>query len=171
MGLRPGRCYSKLERPYTRQSRSKPSKGYAKGVPESKIHRFEMGTRKPNLSLRLNLVSREAVQIRHNALEAARVAVVKSLTKTVGEENFFLKILVYPFQVLRENALATGAGADRYQSGMSKAFGKPIGTAARIRPDQRVLEIWIEPGRLELGKKAMKIASSKLPASCRITEG
>lgn len=171
MGLRPGRCYSKLKRAYTRQSRSKPSKGYVKGVPESKIHRFEIGSRKPALSLRLNLVSKNAVQIRHNALEAARVAIVKSLSKAIGEESFFLKILVYPFQVLRENALATGAGADRYQSGMSHSFGKPIGTAARIRPDQRILEIWIEPGKIESGKKALKIAIAKLPTSCRITSG
>ncbi|MBI4170413.1 MAG: 50S ribosomal protein L16, partial [Candidatus Aenigmarchaeota archaeon] len=31
--------------------------------------------------------------------------------------------------MLRENALATGAGADRFQSGMRQSFGKPVGTA------------------------------------------
>lgn len=171
MALRPAKCYSRIERPYTRQSRRKPRKGYAKGVPESKIHRFETGSRRPNLSLRLSLIGKNPVQIRHNALEAARVAVVKSLTKTIGEEGFFLKILVFPHHILRENALATGAGADRYQSGMSGAFGKPIGTAVRMKPGQRILEVWIEPGKIALGKKALKIASVKLPTPCRITPG
>jgi large subunit ribosomal protein L10e len=170
MSLRPARCYSTVKRPYARQSRSKPRKGYAKGVPDSKIHRFEMGQKRPALSLRLSLDSKNPVQIRHNALEAARVAAVKALSKTVGEENFFLKILVYPHHVMRENALATGAGADRYQSGMSGAFGKPIGTAARIKSGQRILEIWIEPGKAAFGKKALKIAAVKLPTSCRITQ-
>ncbi len=169
MALRPAKCYSRMERPYARQSRKRPRKGYAKGVPDSKIHRFETGKKRPSLSLRMNLTSRKAVQIRHNALEAARVAIVKSLTKTIGEDGFFMKVLVYPHHVLRENALATGAGADRYQSGMSGAFGKPTGTAARIKPGQRIFEIRIEPSKLALGKKALKIAAVKLPTSCRIT--
>ena len=171
MALRPARCYSGAKRPYARQSRRKPRKSYAKGVPDSKIHRFETGKKKPGLSLRLNLVAKNQVQIRHNALEAARVAISKSLAKNIGEEEFFLKVLVYPHHVLRENALATGAGADRYQSGMSGAFGKPIGVAARVKENQSVFSIWIEPGKEAMGKKALKIAGIKLPTPCRITQG
>lgn len=171
MTLRPARCYSGAKRPYARQSRRKPKKGYAKGVPDSKIHRFETGKKKPNFSLRLNLVAKNQVQIRHNALEAARVAISKSLIKNIGEEEFFMKVLVYPHHVLRENALATGAGADRYQSGMSGAFGKPVGTAARVKPGQSIFSIWIEPGKTAMGKKALKIAGIKLPTPCRITSG
>src|SRR3972149_6179750 len=111
MGLRPGRCYRKHQRPYTRQSKRVPKKGYVKGVPGSKLTSFEVGT-KANYELSVFLVADRPVQIRHNALESARIMAVQTLEKSVGKGNtFFLKVRVYPHQVLRENALATGAGA------------------------------------------------------------
>jgi large subunit ribosomal protein L10e len=168
MALRPAKCYRKLERPYTRVSMKKPRKGYVKGVPALKIHRFETGKMKPNFTTRMFLVSKNPVQIRHNALEAARVAVSKSLAKSLGEDAYFLKVLVYPHHVLRENPLATGAGADRFQTGMRKSFGRPVGAAARVKKGQRILEIRIPHGNENSGKKALKIASSKMPTACRI---
>ena len=39
----------------------------------------------------------------------------------------------YPHHVLRENKQATGAGADRVSQGMRCAFGKNVGTAARVK--------------------------------------
>ncbi len=168
MALRAAKCYRKLERPYTRVSTKKPRKSYVKGVPALKIHRFEVGKPKPQFTLRMFLVSKNPVQIRHNALEAARVALSKALSKTVGDDSYFLKVLVYPHHVLRENPLATGAGADRFQTGMRKAFGRPIGAAARVKKGQRILEIRIPPAHETSGKKALKIASSKMPTSCSI---
>ena len=169
MGLRPGRCYRELKRPYTRQSQRKPKKGYVKGVPASKIHTFQTGTAKPEFTLTVNLISTRAVQIRHNALEAVRVAATKALTKGLGSEtNFFLKILVYPHQVLRENSMATGAGADRFQSGMRLAFGRPVGTAARVRANQTILTVKVLQGKYSEVKQALKTASSKLPIPCKI---
>src|SRR3989304_2702951 len=141
MALRPGRCYRRLERPYTRQSTRVPKKGYVKGVPKPKITEFELGT-KGVYDNALFLVSERDVQIRHNALEASRVTAVQLLEKNIGKGGvFFLKIRVYPHHVLRENAMATGAGADRFQSGMRESFGKPIGTAARVRAGQTLMEI------------------------------
>jgi len=64
--LRPAKCYRKLERPYTRQSRKKPRKGYVKGVPDPKIRKFEMGDAKKKFSLKAKLISSNGVQIRHN---------------------------------------------------------------------------------------------------------
>jgi len=168
MGLRPAKCYKKLERPYTRQSRKKPRRGYVKGVPDPKIHKFEMGDAEKDFSLRVFLVSNQGVQIRHNALEAARVAANKHLDNTVGKENYFLKILIYPHHVLRENTLATGAGADRFQTGMRKAFGKPIGTAARVRPGQNLMEVRLDSSKQKFAKEALKRASAKFPTTCRI---
>ncbi|MEE9323546.1 MAG: 50S ribosomal protein L16 [Candidatus Aenigmarchaeota archaeon] len=168
MSLRPAKCYRKWERPNTRISKRKPRRSYVKGAPALKIHRFESGTRKPQFTTRMFLVSKNPVQIRHNALEAARVAVSKTLAKLVGEDTFFLKIMVYPHHILRENPLATGAGADRFQTGMRKSFGRPVGAAARVRKDQRILEIRIPPGNENHGKKALKVASSKMPTSCYI---
>ena len=168
MGLRPARCYRRLERPNTRQSRKKPKKGYVKGVPDPKIHKFEMGNRTKKFPQKFSLVTKRGVQIRHNALEAARVSCHKVLTNGLGEEGYFMKILVYPFHVMRENALATGAGADRFQSGMRQSFGKPIGLAARVKKEQALISVWCESGKEVTAKKALKTASYKLPVRCKV---
>ncbi len=168
MGLRPGRCYRRHHRPYTRQSMRVPKKGYVKGVPKPKITEFELGTKADYDSL-LFLVAQQAVQIRHNALEAARIAAVQALEKNLTRGNtFFLKVRVYPHHVLRENALATGAGADRFQQGMRHSFGKPIGTAAQVDRGQKLMEIRVNKNNLGVAKTALKKASYKLPTPCKI---
>ena len=171
MGLRPARCYSKFERPNTRVSKSKPRKSYVKGVPSPKIRAFESGKPRPELTEKLSLVSKVNVQVRHNALEALRVSVNKRMETPLGKEGFFMKILVFPHHVLRENPLATGAGADRYQTGMRKSFGKPISTAARVKNGQRIIEVRVAKENIELAKKALKVGLSKLPGSFRIVAG
>ncbi|MEM7815673.1 MAG: 50S ribosomal protein L16 [Candidatus Aenigmatarchaeota archaeon] len=168
MALRPAKCYRTVKRPWTRQSRAKPRKGYVKGVPGSKIHKFEMGDPKKPYSLRGFLVSESDVQIRHNALEAGRVAANKAMDKMVGADTYFMKILVYPHHVLRENATATGAGADRFQTGMRLAFGRPIGTAAQVRKGQRIMEIRADKEAEAKVKEALKRAAAKFPTTCRI---
>lgn len=168
MALRPAKCYRKIERPYTRQSKKRPKKGYVKGVPYPKITKFEIGNARKKFSGNASLVSEGAAQIRHNALEASRVSMNKVLTDSLGEEGYFLKILIYPHHVMRENPLATGAGADRYQTGMRRSFGKPIGLAARVKERQRLMEVRFNRGKEASVKRALKIASSKLPVKCRI---
>jgi large subunit ribosomal protein L10e len=81
----------------------------------------------------------------------------------IGEENFFLKVVTYPHIILRENKMIATAGADRLQEGMRKAFGKPIGLAARVDIGDTVLELSLKAENLEKGKEAMKAASTKLP--------
>ena len=165
--LKPAKCYRKLERPYTRVSRKKPKKGFVKGVPDRKIHKFETGTL-AKYPLRTYLVSTSEAQVRHNALEAARIAANKYLDKTIGKEGFFLKILIFPHHVMRENALATGAGADRFSEGMRRAFGKAIGLAARVKPNQRILEVRSDEGNEGFIKEALRRASMKFPTPCRV---
>jgi large subunit ribosomal protein L10e len=171
MGLRPARCYRKLERPNTRISISKPRKGYVKGVPPSKIHRFTSGADKPEFTTVMYLVIKMEAQIRSNALEAARLGASKRLEKVLGADGFFLRVLIFPHHVLRENPLATGAGADRFQTGMRQSFGRPIGTAARAMENQRVLEVRVAPGNEDICRIALKIASSKIPSPCYIKTG
>ena len=168
MGLRPGRCYRNFQRPYTRQSQKKPKKGYVKGVPKAKIAQFEFG-KKGSYEKKVFLVSKRNVQIRHNSLESARVSTVQILEKNLAKGmEFFFKVRVYPHQVLRENALATGAGADRFQEGMRHNFGKPIGTAARVHKDQKVFEIQVNASGISVAKEAFKSGMYKLPTPCRI---
>jgi large subunit ribosomal protein L10e len=168
MGIRPGKCYSTVKRPYTRVSIHKPRRSYVKGVPYPKIRTFESGKPKPEYSSRFYLVAKHPVQIRHNALEAARIATNKELEKKSGLDTYFMKILVFPHHVMRENPTATGAGADRYQTGMRLSFGKPIGTAAQVKKGQRIIEVRVMPGKESIAKRALKISSSKLPVPCHI---
>ena len=168
MGLRPGRCYRKHERPYTRQSARVPKKGYVKGVPKPKITEFELGT-KANYDANVFLVAERPVQIRHNALESARVTIVQNMEKRLSRGNtFFMKVRVYPHHVIRENALATGAGADRFQQGMRQSFGKPIGTAAQVDKGQKIMEVRVNKNNVTLAKDALRRAAYKLPTPCRI---
>jgi len=171
MGLRPGRCYHEInKKPFTRLSVRRPRKSYVKGVPASKIHQFEIGARK-DYTLMFYLESKDDVQIRSNALEAARVTVTKHLTKNLGEENFFLKLLTFPHHILRENMMATGAGADRFSEGMRRSFGKPIGQAARVKANQKLFLVKVPNNAENIVKVAFKRAIKKLPGDYRIITG
>jgi large subunit ribosomal protein L10e len=138
------------------------SKKFAPGAPNPKVARFTTGKSRPDYDYTFKLISEGKVQIRHNALEAARVAASKKVT-LIGEENFLLKVVSYPHVILRENKMIATAGADRLQEGMRKAFGKPIGLAARVDIGDTVLELSLKAENFEKGKEAMKAASTKLP--------
>ena len=138
------------------------NKKFAPGAPNPKVARFSTGKYRPDYDYVFKLVSDGRVQIRHNALEAARVAASKKVA-LVGEENFLLRVVSYPHLVLRENKMIATAGADRLQEGMRKAFGKPIGLAARVDIGDTVLEISLKAENFEKGKEAMWAAATKLP--------
>jgi len=167
MGLRPAKCYKKHKRAYTRVSIRKPRRSYVKGVPVSKIHRFEMGDKKKDFPVTMYLVAKQAVNIRSNAMEAARISMTKAMEK-LGADAYFIKVLPFPHHVMRENPLATGAGADRFQTGMRLSFGKPIGTAARIRVNQKLIMIRVGKSNVPAAKRALKIAASKLPTTSTV---
>ncbi len=165
--LRKFSAYRRLERPYTRISKFK-KKSYIKTTPNIKVISFDMGNLKKKFKYTLNLNSKSDLQIRDNALESARETSNRLLEKTLGLSNFHMKIKVYPFHILRENPLATGAGADRFSTGMQRSFGKPIGSAAQIIKGQTMFSVSVEKANLEVAKKALKRAASKLPCSCTI---
>ncbi|HYC11244.1 MAG TPA: 50S ribosomal protein L16 [Nitrososphaerales archaeon] len=142
------------------------SKQFAPGAPNPKVARFTTGKSRPDYDYLFRLISEGKVQIRHNALEAARVAASKKVA-AIGEENFFLKVVSYPHIILRENKMIATAGADRLQEGMRKAFGKPIGLAARVDIGDTVLELSLKSENMEKGKMAMKAAATKLPMKTR----
>lgn len=167
--IRPGRCYRELKRPFCRHSKKKPKKNFVGGVPVSKIHQFEMGDNKKVFPVALHLVSKDAVQIRSNALEAARMAATKNLAKAFGEMGFFLKIRVYPHHVLRENAMATGAGADRFSQGMRHNYGISVGQAAQVRVGQKLMTAKVaNKNDIDKAKLALRRAGMKLPLQWHI---
>ncbi len=140
---------------------------YIAGVPQPKIAKFTTGDPSAEYDLLIELKSQERGQIRHNALEATRIAANKILSKA-GQANYYMQIKVYPHVVLRENKMIATAGADRLQEGMRRAFGKPVGLAARVDIGTVIIEVGIKKQFLDLVKRAFKIASSKLPVKTKL---
>ena len=165
-GLRKGHCYSRIQRSYTRKSKFK-GKDFVKGSPVSKEIRFDMGDVAKKYSDSVNLVSLDAVQIRHNALESARQVVNRQLNEYLGN-NYYYKIHIYPHHVLRENKMLTGAGADRMQTGMQQAFGFPVGIAAQVRKKQTIMSVRVDAENVEKAKQCLKKALPRIPGHFKI---
>ena len=160
-------AYRRLKRPYTRTSKFK-AEAYIRMAPNVKVVRFNSGDASRAFAYTLNLLSKSDLQIRDNALESARQTSNKLLESYLGLNGFHLKVNVYPYQVLREHALASGAGADRFSSGMAHSFGKPIGVAARVKKGQTIFQLRVDKHNLGIAKQALERASKKLPCSCTI---
>lgn len=144
------------------------NKKFAPGAPNPKVARFTTGKYRDDYDYKLELVCLTKIQIRSNALESARVAVSKKLA-LVGEDNFYLRVVTFPHRVLRENKMIATAGADRLQEGMRKAFGKPIGLAARVDIGTVVLDLLVKEENLASAKEAMNAAIAKLPLKWKVT--
>lgn len=160
-GLRKGHCYTKVVRAYTRKSKFK-AKAYIKGVPPNKIVKYDQGNLQKAFETDVHLCTKNPIQIRHNALESARQIVSRHASLLMGN-NFRLKVRVYPHHVLRENKMLSGAGADRMQTGMQRAFGKPIGAAAQVKRDQAIFTLYVDKKDTENAKKILQKAIQRLP--------
>lgn len=159
-----GRNYRQIKgQPYTRGK-------YIHGAPPPKISKFMMGDTKSHFEYRLSLIAQSPVQIRHNALEAARVAANKVLFDVLGEIGYKIHLRVYPHIILRENRMIATAGADRLQEGMRRAFGKPTGRAARVKTGQSILDVYVNSNAVETAKQALRVGSTKLSVACVITK-
>lgn len=167
--LRKGVSYRFLERPYTRKSKYR-KLNYVRASPTSKIVRYDMGNLSKQFPFQLDVLAMDSLQLRHNALESARLTCNRSLEKNLGKFGFYLKLRVYPHHILRENPLATGAGADRLSTGMARAFGKPVGIAARVKKGQTIFSVRVEKQHADIAKKALEKIKHKIPCSCRIVE-
>lgn len=159
--------YRRIERPYTRTSKYK-EKSYVRISPNIKVIGFELGNLKKSFGYTLKLISKDDLQIRDNALESAKQTSNKLLETTLGLTAYHLKLKPYPYHVLRENPLASGAGADRFSTGMQRAFGKPLGNAAQVMKGDTIFNISVDKSNIEVAKTALTRASKKLPCSCTI---
>jgi len=162
MAKRPGHCYREADRPPFVRKR------YIHRQPASRIVSFDMGEAGGDFPVELSLYGLERCQIRHQALEAARVASNRHMTRKAGRKNYHLRIRVKPYHYLRENKMISGAGADRVQDGMRKAFGKVIGIAARVSPNQPLITIRTNPAFIKEAMVALKKAAPKMPTPCKI---
>ena len=161
MGKRPARCYTRVRGPAnTRVGK------YVRGVPDSRIRAYDAGNRKGDFPVHIHLVSKEKCQIRHTALEAARIAVNRQLQRNVGTENYHMTIRIHPHHILRENRMMAVAGADRIQDGMRRSFGKPIDRAARVKERQELVTVRTYARYYRVAIDALKRASDRFPTPC-----
>jgi large subunit ribosomal protein L10e len=158
--MRPSNYRKPKNRNYTR-------KEFVKGFPASKIVKFTMGDTKAKFEYKVKLIAMEHGQIRHNALEAARIATNRRL-ETNLLNDYCLRIILYPHTILRENKMIFGAHADRISDGMRRSFGRPVGTAARVKPKKPIMSVEVNSDGLEIAKEALKLGRAKFPIPCRI---
>lgn len=164
MGLRPARTVRAYEgQAWARISQRKPRKSFVKGAPHPRVRQYNMGTDK-RFELEIELVPEQAIQLRDNAIEAARQAANKYLEKTLVDD-YFLQVVAYPHLVVREHAALGVAGADRISKGMKRAFGKPKGRLARVRAGDAVFRARIFKKDLHVLKEALRRAQSKMSGS------
>jgi len=138
------------------------------GVPNSRITQFVLGNRTAKFPVKLSLNAIERCHVRHNALEAARITVNRSMEKNVGTTNYRVHIRVYPHVILRENKQATGAGADRVSQGMRSSYGKNVSTAAEVQANQIIMTLETEEQFIQQGKEALRKAGMKIPTPCKV---
>ncbi|NYZ60905.1 50S ribosomal protein L16 [Candidatus Micrarchaeota archaeon] len=168
MGLRPARCIREpKKRAWTRFSQKKPRKSYIKAMPHKDLNVYRMGATKPDFNYTVSLVVDQDIVLRDNSIESARQSANKELeTKAAG--NYFFLVRVYPHQVLRENKMVAGAGADRIQKGMRQAFGKPVDRAARLRKGQALFTVSTYKANEAFVQRAFKKATMKLSGRFRV---
>ena len=162
MALRPAKCIrTPNKRAWTRFSQKRPRKSYIKAMPHKDLNVYRMGAEKPDFDYSASLVANSAVVLRDNAIESARQSANKELeTKAAG--NYFFLVRVYPHQVVRENKMVAGAGADRIQKGMRQAFGKPTDRAAVLGKGQALFTVSTYKANAAFVQRAFRKATMKL---------
>jgi large subunit ribosomal protein L10e len=121
-------------------------KSYVKTIPPQKVVKFNIGDVKKfesgEFKIKASISAGEDIQIRDMALEAVRQGLNKDLTETF-QNNFFMRVNVYPHNILRNNRVFSGASkGERVQTGMSKSFGSSEGRAAVIKMNQPIFSIY-----------------------------
>ncbi|CAD5231976.1 unnamed protein product [Bursaphelenchus xylophilus] len=160
MGRRPARCYRYIKnKPY-------PKSRFCRGVPDAKIRIFDLGRKKATVDefpSCVHLISNEREHLSSEALEAARICANKYMIKTCGKEGFHMRVRKHPYHVVRINKMLSCAGADRLQTGMRGAFGKPQGLVARVGIGDILLSVRIRDHQVEHALEAFRRAKFKFP--------
>ena len=158
MGRRPAKCYR------YQKDKVYPKSRYCRGVPDSKIRIYECGSKKATFDcfpMTVHLLSREKEQMSSESIEAARIAANKYMTTKCGKENFHLRIRKHPWHVLRINKMLSCAGADRLQTGMRHAFGKPVGKIARVDIGDILLSLRVRAENVAFAQEALRRSKFK----------
>ena len=144
---------------------------YCRGVPDPKIKIFDLGNKKASpesLPGCVHLVSMEYEQISSEALEAGRICANKYLVKHGGKDTYHLRVRAHPFHVLRINKMLSCAGADRLQTGMRGAFGKPHGTVARVDIGKVLITVRCRENVVQHAVEGLRRCKFKFPGRQRV---
>ncbi|VVB99955.1 50S ribosomal protein L10e [uncultured archaeon] len=168
MGIRPAHTMRTLEKTaWARYSKKRPRKSFVKAMPHLSLLVYEMGNRKQHFDYTYDMIAVDDVQLRDNSLESGRQAANKYFEKIIPNLYFF-KVRVYPHNVIRENKMIAGAGADRLQKGMRQAFGRPTDRAARIHAGQAVFTISVAKENASHIEEGFRRAKRKMSGKYRI---
>ncbi|KAK3705195.1 hypothetical protein QZH41_013993, partial [Actinostola sp. cb2023] len=143
-----------------------PKSRFCRGVPDSKIRIYDLGRKKAlvdDFPLCVHMVSGELEQLSSEALEAARICCNKYMVKSCGKDAFHIRVRLHPFHVVRINKMLSCAGADRLQTGMRGAFGKPQGLVARVRIGQAIISVRTKDSNKAFAIEALRRAKFKFP--------
>ena len=140
-------------------------------MPDSKIRIFDLGRRKAavdDFPLCVHLVSNEYEQLSSEALEAGRICGNKYLVKVCGKDGFHMRVRAHPFHVIRINKMLSCAGADRLQTGMRGAYGKPYGVVARVNIGQVIISVRSKDSNKDAVIEALRRSMYKFPGQQKI---
>ena len=99
--IRPARTVRDIHsQAWARYSQKKPKKNYIRALPHTSLLVFNMGVDKDNYDLKATLNTTYPIQLRSNALEAARQIINKYLEIKIPG-GYYFKVLVYPHNVIR----------------------------------------------------------------------
>merc|ERR1712147_490690 len=96
--------------------------------------------------------------ISSEALEATRIACNKYMVLKTGRDGFHMRIRAHPYHVLRINKMLSCAGADRLQTGMRHAYGKPQGVVARVKIGQILMSVRCKKQNVENAIESLRRA-------------
>nr|ANM86117.1 60S ribosomal protein L10-2 [Stygiella incarcerata] len=165
MGRRPARCYRYCKnKPYIKSR-------YCRGVPDAKIRIFDLGRKKAAVDefpCCVHLVSDEREQLSSEALEAGRICANKYLVNFAGKDAYHLRVRAHPYHVTRINKMLSCAGADRLQTGMRGAFGKPQGVVARVTIGQVLMSIRCKDANAPQAVEAFRRSKFKFPGRQKV---
>jgi len=140
-------------------------------VPDPKLRIYDLGRKKAHVDdfpLCIHMISLELEQLSSESLEAARVCANKYVTKLAGKDSFHMRMRVHPYHVIRINKMLSCAGADRLQTGMRGAFGKPCGVVARVGIGQILMSVRTKDANQAHVIEGLRRASYKYPGRQKI---
>jgi large subunit ribosomal protein L10e len=116
--------------------------------------------------VRIIILERE--QVSRDALEPCLPCQLEPSHATPDCTAYHFRINRSLFSVLRINKMLSTAGADRLQTGMRHAYGKPDGTVARARIGQAVMACRTNKDGLKHAAEAPRRASFKFAGKARV---